>query len=324
MKVLKRDGSFEECHFDTITARIKDLSSGLSSHISADVIAQKICASIYDGIPTSKLDELASETAIGMMTEHPDYGILAARIVVSDLHKKTSPDLVHVFDMMHKNTVKGHSAPLVTDEVLDVVTRHQKELTKVVDFRKDYEYDYFGIKTLLKSYLTKINDKPVERPQVMLLRVAIGIWADNVDKVVETYLLLSDKYYTHATPTLYNAGSLKPQMSSCYLLGMKEDSVDGIFQTINQCANISKYAGGIGLHLHNIRARGSFIAGTNGESSGILPLLRVINNTARYIDQGGRRPGSIAVYLSPDHADVSEFLSAKLPSGTQEERALDL
>jgi ribonucleoside-diphosphate reductase subunit M1 len=324
MKVLKRDGTYEPCHFDTITARLKELCYGLSDSISADVVAQKICMSIYDGIPTSKLDELASEVAMAMVTEHPDYGRLAGRIVVSDLHKQTSGDLVQTFTKMHQHTVKGQPAPLVTDELLQVVVDNAEALHKAVDYDKDYEYDYFGMKTLIRSYLTKMHGKVVERPQTMLMRVSIGLCGTDISAVLETYNLLSEKYYTHATPTLYNAGTPRPQLASCFLAGMKSDSVDGIFDTLKQCANISKYAGGIGLHVHNIRARGSFIKGTNGQSSGILPLLRTVNNVARYIDQGGRRPGSIAVYLSPDHPDFTDFTSAKLPNGSFEERAYDL
>lgn len=321
MKVVKRDGSLEECHFDTITDRLKELSHDLC--ISADRVAQKICASITDGIHTTELDQLASETAIGMLTDHPDYATLAARIVVSDLHKKTSSDFVQVFQRMRENTANGEPAPLVTEEVVEIAKAHRDILTQVVDYAADYEYDYFGIKTLIKSYLTKMEGEIVERPQVMLLRVAIGIWANDIDTVVQTYKLLSQKMYTHATPTLYNAGTLKPQLSSCFLVSMS-DSVDNIFDTIKQCAKISKHAGGIGLHLHEIRAKGSYIKGTNGQSAGILPLLRTLNNVARYIDQGGRRPGSIAVYLSPDHPDIMDFLRAKLPTGNEEERARDL
>ena len=322
MKVKKRSGVEEDVAFDKITNRLNGLATDLPA-ISADVVAQKVCASIYDGIATSRLDELASEVAIAMSTTHIDYATLAARIVVSDLHKKTPNGVLEPFQIMYDHHTNGIHAPLIDRAVLDVVSSNTQALEDLVEFDRDYGYEYFGIKTLCKSYLTKVDGNIVERPQIMLLRVAIGIWFDDMPNVVRTYILLSDRVYTHATPTLFNAGTPRPQLASCFLSSM-EDSVEGIFDTIKQCAMISKHAGGIGLHLHAIRARGSFIRGTNGQSSGVLPLLRTLNNVTRYIDQGGRRPGSIAVYLSPDHADIFDFLRARLNSGSDDERAVDL
>jgi ribonucleoside-diphosphate reductase subunit M1 len=276
---------------------------------------------------TSLCFRLAAETAASFATQHPDYSVLAARVSVSNLHKKTKgtfSDLIEDFhNYIHPKT--GEPAPLVSQETYDIVMANKEKLDNAICHERDFEYDYFGFKTLEKSYLLKMNGVISERPQLMLMRVAVGIHGENVDDAIETYNLLSERYFTHATPTLFNAGTCMPQMSSCFLLTMKQDSIDGIYETLKNCAVISKYAGGIGLAVHNIRASQSYIRGTNGTSNGIVPMLRVFNNTARYVDQGGgKRKGSIAIYLEPWHADIFAFLDLRKNHGNESDRARDL
>eukprot|EP00534_Pseudo-nitzschia_fraudulenta_P007682 CAMPEP_0201146910 /NCGR_PEP_ID=MMETSP0851-20130426/8558_1 /ASSEMBLY_ACC=CAM_ASM_000631 /TAXON_ID=183588 /ORGANISM="Pseudo-nitzschia fraudulenta, Strain WWA7" /LENGTH=823 /DNA_ID=CAMNT_0047422623 /DNA_START=143 /DNA_END=2614 /DNA_ORIENTATION=+ len=328
MHVVKRDGRVESVHFDKITSRIDKLAFGLDTkHVEPPLVAQKVIQGVYPGVTTMELDELAAQTAASFATQHPDYSILAARISVSNLQKSTcdvfSELTEDLFNYTHHVTLKP--GPLVSKEYYDTVMKHKDVLNKAIDHARDFDYDYFGFKTLEKSYLLKMNGKIVERPQCMLMRVAVGIHGDDIDRVLETYEGLSQRYFTHATPTLFNAGTNTPQMSSCFLLTMKEDSIDGIYDTLKSCAVISKYAGGIGLATHNIRASKSYIRGTNGTSNGIVPMLRVFNNTARYVDQGGgKRKGSIAVYLEPWHADIFAFLDLRKNHGNEADRARDL
>ncbi|CAB9509654.1 Ribonucleoside-diphosphate reductase large [Seminavis robusta] len=326
--VMKRDGRRESVHFDKITIRIKQLCGGLNvKHVDPVVISQKVIQGVYPGVTTSELDELAAETAASFATQHPDYSILAARISVSNLHKMTEGTFSELIEAFHKfiHPKTGAPAPLVSDETYNIVMNNKDTLNNAIDHNRDFEYDYFGFKTLEKSYLLKMNGKISERPQLMLMRVAIGIHGDNIDDAIETYNLLSQRYFTHATPTLFNAGTCMPQMSSCFLLTMKADSIDGIYETLKNSAIISKYAGGIGLAIHNIRASSSYIRGTNGSSNGIVPMLRVFNNTARYVDQGGgKRKGSIAIYLEPWHADIYAFLDLRKNHGNESDRARDL
>jgi len=325
---MKRDGRRESVHFDKITERIDKLCNGLDrKHVDPVIISQKVIQGVYPGVTTQELDELAAQTAASLSTQHPDYSNLAARISVSNLHKETTDkfsDLTQKFyDYIHPRT--GEPAPLVSKEYYQIVMKHKDIFDSAIVTERDFEYDYFGFKTLEKSYLLKLNGRVAERPQMMLMRVAIGIHGEDVERAIETYNMLSLKYFTHATPTLFNAGSENPQMSSCFLLTMKADSIDGIYDTLKSCAIISKYAGGIGLAIHNIRASQSYIRGTNGTSNGIVPMLRVFNNTARYVDQGGgKRKGSIAIYLEPWHADIFAFLDLRKNHGNEAERARDL
>lgn len=326
--VEKRDGRKESVHFDKITMRIEKLAYGLArNHVDPVVISQKVIQGVYPGVTTVELDELAAQTAASFATQHPDYSILAARIVVSNLHKMTTScfsELTQAFyNYVHPKT--GKPAPLVSKEFYETVMKNKDQLNGAIVHARDFEYDYFGFKTLEKSYLLKMNGKIAERPQCMLMRVALGIHGDDMDSVIQTYNDLSQRYYTHATPTLFNAGTNLAQMSSCFLLTMKQDSIDGIYDSLKDCAVISKYAGGIGLAVHNIRASQSYISGTNGTSNGIVPMLRVFNNTARYVDQGGgKRKGSIAIYLEPWHADIFEFLDLRKNHGNEADRARDL
>lgn len=328
MYVIKRDGKRENVHFDKITSRINKLCYGLDpDHVDAAIISQKVVQGVYPGVTTIELDELAAQTAASMATQHPEYSVLAARISVSNLHKQTSKVFSDVIELLysHIHPKTKQPSPLVSDQLRDIVLQHKDRLNSAIIYDRDYNYDYFGFKTLERSYLLSINKKVVERPQQMIMRVALGIHGWDIDKALETYDLMSKQYFTHATPTLYNAGTLKPQLSSCFLLTMADDSIDGIYDTLKQCAIISKYAGGIGLSIHNIRAASSYIRGTNGTSNGIVPMLRVFNNTARYVDQGGgKRKGSIAIYLEPWHADIMEFLDLKKNHGNELERARDL
>lgn len=290
-------------------------------------ITQKIVDGIYSGVTTSQLDELAAETCAYNTTRHTDFAILAARIAVSSLHKNTLPVFSDVIAALHNyvNPRTGERASLIADDVFEVVQRNRDRLNAAIDIKRDFQYDYFGFKTLERSYLLKLNGAIAETPQHMLMRVSVGIHKGDVDGAIETYNLMSGKWFTHASPTLFNAGTPKPQMSSCFLLQMQDDSIEGIYDTLKQCAQISKSAGGIGLSVHNIRARGSYISGTNGESNGLVPMLRVFNDTARYVDQGGgKRKGAFAVYLEPWHADIFEFLDLKKPHGAEENRARDL
>ncbi|MFN3589080.1 MAG: ribonucleoside-diphosphate reductase subunit alpha [Spirosomataceae bacterium] len=328
MYVIKRDGRRESVKFDKITARIERLCYGLDAVFVQPVeVAMKVVSGIYDGVTTSELDNLAAETAASMTTKHPDYAILAARIAISNLHKNTLKSFSGTMKMLYQYTdpKTGQNAALLSPETYRVIKENAALLDSTIIYDRDYGYDYFGYKTLEKSYLLKLNNRIVERPQHMLMRVAVGIHGDAIDRVIETYELLSERWFTHATPTLFNAGTPKPQLSSCFLLTMKEDSIEGIYDTLKQCAKISQSAGGIGLAIHNIRATGSYIKGTNGTSNGIVPMLRVFNDTARYVDQGGgKRKGSFAIYMEPWHADVFDFLDLRKNHGKEELRARDL
>ncbi len=328
MLVIKRDGRKESVKFDKITARIEKLSYGLNSDFVKTIeIAKKVIDGLYDGVSTQELDELAAETAATLTTKHPDFATLAARIAVSNLHKTTSKSFSSTMKRLYTyvSLKTGENASLLSKEVYGIINKNAALLDSSIIYDRDFSYDYFGFKTLEKSYLLKIDGKVVERPQHMLMRVAVGIHMDDIDSVLETYNLLSEKWFTHATPTLFNAGTPKPQLSSCFLLTMKEDSIDGIYDTLKQCAKISQSAGGIGLSIHNVRATGSYIKGTNGVSNGIIPMLRNFDMTARYVDQGGgKRKGSFAIYLEPWHSDIFEFLQLKKNHGKEELRARDL
>ena len=327
MYVIKRNGQKEPVMFDKITARIRKLCYGLSPLVVPTKVAMRVIEGLYDGVTTSELDNLAAEVAATMTTTHPDYAQLAARVSVSNLHKNTKKTFSEVMTDLYEyvNPHTGKKAPLLSDEVFNVIMENKEQLDSTIIYSRDFNYDYFGFKTLERSYLLKIDGKIAERPQHMLMRVSIGIHVDDIDAAIETYELMSKKYFTHATPTLFNAGTPKPQMSSCFLLTTKDDSIDGIYDTLKQTAKISQSAGGIGLSIHNIRATGSYIAGTNGTSNGIVPMLRVFNDTARYVDQGGgKRKGSFAIYLEPWHADIMNFLDLKKNHGAEEMRARDL
>ena len=327
MYVVKRDGRKEPIMFDKITARIRKLNYGLNSLVDPVRVAMRVIEGLYDGVTTSALDNLAAEIAATMTTTHPDYAQLAARISVSNLHKNTKKSFSETMKDLYQytNPRTGKKAPLLSDEVYNVIEKNADTLDSNIIYNRDFGYDFFGFKTLERSYLLKLNGKIVERPQHMLMRVSVGIHLDDMDAVLETYELMSKRYFTHATPTLFNSGTPKPQMSSCFLLTMKEDSIDGIYDTLKQTAKISQSAGGIGLSIHNIRATGSYIAGTNGTSNGIVPMLRVYNDTARYVDQGGgKRKGSFAIYVEPWHADIFDFLDLKKNHGKEEMRARDL
>ena len=327
MRVKKRDGSLQEVKFDKILTRVKKIGiqAGVSINFSALVI--KIIDQLYDGIPTTKIDDLTAEQCATQSSQHPDYGTLASYIIISNHHKNTDPSFVNVMRRLYEFTDNdGTHTPLISQSTWNIVEKNSDFLDDFVSLhsKNDFLFDYFGFKTLERAYLMKINGVIQERPQYMWMRVSIGIHGENLKKACETFLLMSEKYFTHATPTLFNAGTPRPQLSSCYLISMEDDSLDGIFNTLKECANISKWAGGIGLHIHNIRASGSLIRGTNGSSTGIVPMLRVFNNTARYIDQGGRRNGSFAIYLEPWHADIVDFLDLKKNQGDEEMRARDL
>lgn len=325
--VIKRSGKKEAVKFDKVTARIQKLSYGLSPLVNVYEVAKKTIEGIYDGVPTTELDNLAAETAASLTITHPDYAVLASRIAVSNLHKNTTKKFSQVMRKLYNyvDTVTGKKLPLIADDVMEIIEEHADVLDSTIIYDRDYAFDYFGFKTLEKSYLLKIDGKIVERPQHMYMRVAIGIHKNDIEEAVATYHLMSERWMTHATPTLFNAGTPKPQMSSCFLLTMKDDSIEGIYDTLKQTAKISQSAGGIGLAIHNIRATGSYIGGTNGTSNGIIPMLRVFNDTARYVDQGGgKRKGAFAVYLEPWHADIFEFLDLKKNHGKEELRARDL
>jgi len=326
--VLKRDGRQEPVHFDKITSRIEKLCYGLNDeHIDPASITLKVISGLYPGVTTIELDNLAAEIAATMTTKHPDYAVLAARIVVSNLHKETKKKFSDVIEDLYNMTMEktGRPTPMISDYHRKVIQEHKDRLDSAIVYERDFQYQYFGFKTLERSYLLKINKKVVERPQHMLMRVSVGIHGDDIDSAIETYNLLSQRLFTHASPTLFNAATPRPQLSSCFLLTMASDSIEGIYDTLKQCALISKSAGGIGLNVHCIRAGGSYIAGTNGHSNGLVPMLRVFNNTARYVDQGGnKRPGAFAIYLEPWHADIFEFLELKKNHGKDENRARDL
>jgi ribonucleoside-diphosphate reductase alpha chain len=327
MYVVKRDGHKEPVMFDKITDRIKKLCYGLNDLVDAVKVTMRVIEGLYDGVTTSELDNLAAETAASMTVTHPDYAQLAARIAISNLHKNTNKSFSETMKEMYfyVNPRNNQKAPLLSDEVYEAIQANAEFLNSHIIYNRDFNYDYFGFKTLERSYLLKINGKIVERPQHMLMRVSVGIHLNDMESVIETYELMSKKFFTHATPTLFNAGTPKPQMSSCFLLTMKDDSIDGIYDTLKQTAKISQSAGGIGLSIHNVRATGSYIRGTNGTSNGIVPMLRVFNDTARYVDQGGgKRKGSFAIYLETWHADIFEFLDLKKNTGKEEMRARDL
>lgn len=328
MFVVKRDGKKESVKFDKITARVQKLCYGLSTeHVSPLMVAQKVIEGVYDGVTTTELDNLAAETAASLTTRHPDYALLASRIAISSLHKNTKKSFTETMRDLYNyvDPKTGKLAPLLADDVMQVMETHADLLDSTIIYDRDFGYDYFGFKTLEKSYLLKLNGQVVERPQHMLMRVAVGIHKSDIDSAIETYNLMSERWFTHATPTLFNAGTPKPQLSSCFLLTMQDDSIEGIYNTLKQTAQISQSAGGIGLSIHNIRATGSYIRGTNGTSNGIVPMLRVFNDTARYVDQGGgKRKGSFAIYLEPWHADIFEFLDLKKNHGKDEMRARDL
>ena len=327
MFVVKRDGRKEPVMFDKITARVKKLCYGLNELVDPVKVAMRVIEGLYDNVTTSELDNLAAEIAATMTTAHPDYAKLAARISVSNLHKNTKKSFSEVMTDLYEyvNPRTDEKAPLLSDEVYKVINDNKEKLDSTIIYNRDFNYDYFGFKTLERSYLLKLNGEIAERPQHMLMRVSIGIHIDDLDAAIETYELMSKKYFTHATPTLFNSGTPKPQMSSCFLLTMKDDSIDGIYDTLKQTAKISQSAGGIGLSIHNVRATGSYISGTNGTSNGIVPMLRVFNDTARYVDQGGgKRKGSFAMYVEPWHADIMDFLDLKKNHGKEEMRARDL
>jgi ribonucleoside-diphosphate reductase alpha chain len=327
MYVNKRNGKKETIKFDKVTARIEKLSYSLSPLVNAIDVAKKVIEGIYDGVPTTELDNLAAETAASLATKHPDYAILASRIAVSNLHKNTIKSFSETMKKLYLYVDKsnGKKSPLIADDVWEVIEENAEVLDSTIIYDRDFSFDYFGFKTLEKAYLLKVDGHIVERPQHMFMRVAVGIHKADIDSVITTYNLLSERWFTHATPTLFNAGTPKAQMSSCFLLTMKEDSIDGIYDTLKQTAKISQSAGGIGLAIHDIRATGSYIGGTNGTSNGIVPMLRVFNDTARYVDQGGgKRKGAFAIYLEPWHADIFAFLDLRKNHGKEEMRARDL
>lgn len=328
MHVIKRNGDHEAVDFNKITKRIANKAEGLSETIVPEELAKKVIEGLYDGVTTSILDSLAAEVAAAKTIEHPDYASLAARIAVSSLHKETDEDFLTVSNTLFNfiNDKTGEKAPLLSEEAYLVIVENIDEINEAIDYSRDFNYDFFGFKTLSRSYLLKhVNGNIIERPQHMLMRVAIGIHMDDIESAIKTYNLMSEGYFTHATPTLFNSGTPKPQMSSCFLLTMKEDSIPGIYDTLKQCAQISQSAGGIGLAIHDIRASGSYIKGTNGTSNGLVPMLKVFNDTARYVDQGGgRRKGSFAMYIEPWHADIFDFLELKKNHGKEEQRARDL
>ena len=327
MLVVKRDGRTEPVQFDKITARIKKLCYELHESVDPAKVAMRVIEGVYDGVTTTELDNLAAEVAATNAVTHPDYASLASRIAVSNLHKGTKKSFAETMEDLYTyvDPITGENASLVANDVIEIIRDNAEFLDSQIIYDRDFNYDYFGFKTLERSYLLKINNEIVERPQHMLMRVAIGIHKDDLDTVVETYNGLSEGWFTHATPTLFNSGTPKPQMSSCFLLTTQEDSISGIYDTLKQCAKISQNAGGIGLSIHDIRATGSYIKGTNGTSNGIVPMLRVFNDTARYVDQGGgKRKGSFAIYIEPWHADIHDFLDLKKNHGKEEQRARDL
>ena len=328
MQVIKRDGKYESVKFDKITARIEKLCYGLDRRfVNAVDVAKKVIEGLYDGVSTTELDNLAAETAASLTVKHPDYASLASRIAVSNLHKNTTKSFSQTMKLLHEYIDRrtGKYLPLLADDVAAIIEENAALLDSTIIYDRDYCFDYFGFKTLEKSYLLKLHGKIVERPQHMYMRVAIGIHKTDIEAAIKTYHLMSERWFTHATPTLFNAGTPKPQMSSCFLLTMKDDSIEGIYDTLKQTAKISQSAGGIGLAIHNIRATGSYIGGTNGTSNGIIPMLKVFNDTARYVDQGGgKRKGAFAIYLEPWHADVFDFLDLRKNHGKEEMRARDL
>ena len=327
MYVLKRDGRREPVQFDKITARIKKLCYGLHAAVEPTKVAMRVIEGVYDGVTTTELDNLAAEVAATNAVTHPDYAQLASRIAVSNLHKATKKSFTETMEDLHNyvDPVTGENASLIAEDVWEIIQKNAELLDSSIIYDRDFNYDFFGFKTLERSYLLKIKGEIAERPQHMLMRVAVGIHKDDMESAIETYNMMSEGWFTHATPTLFNAGTPKPQMSSCFLLTMKEDSISGIYDTLKQCAKISQNAGGIGLAIHDIRGTGSYIKGTNGTSNGIVPMLRVFNDTARYVDQGGgKRKGSFAIYIEPWHSDIFDFLELRKNHGKEEQRARDL
>ncbi len=328
MQVIKRNGKREDVSFDKITARIKKMCYGLDQlYIDPIEIAKKVIQGLYDGVTTSELDNLAAETAATMATNHPEYALLAARIAVSNLHKNTNKSFGETMEALYNyvDPKTGDQAGLISQSAIEVIRKHKDKIDSSIIYDRDFTFDFFGFKTLERSYLLRMDGKVVERPQHLLMRASIGIHGEDIDAAIETYNMMSEKWFIHATPTLFNAATPKPQLSSCFLLSMTDDSISGIFETLSRCAKISQSAGGIGLSIHNIRATGSYIKGTGGTSNGIVPMLRVFNDTARYVDQGGgKRKGAFAVYLEPWHADVYEFLDLRKNHGKEEMRARDL
>lgn len=317
MQVIKRNGSYEQVSFDKITSRIKKVAVNISTDIDPIRIAQKVCNSLYDNVTTKELDDLSSEVSISLCTEHPNYGVLASHLCVSNLHKSTLQSFKDTMQLLYENKK-------VTKQIVNLSIKYEDIIQQTINYNKDYNFGFFGLKTLMKSYLLKVGNSITERPQTMWMRVALGIHGDDIDSVIETYNCMSDMLFTHATPTLFNAGTDHPQMSSCFLMEIEDDSIKGIYNTLQDCAQISKYAGGIGLHIHKLRATGSDIRNVKGVCTGIVPSLRVFNATSRYVNQSGHRPGSIAVYLSIDHADIYKFLDLKKNHGDEEERCRDL
>ena len=325
MRVTKRDGNLEEVAFDKILSRVKKLGQEVGIQINYQQLVIKIIDQLYDTISTTKIDELLAEQCASMSTLNPDYGTLASRIVVSNHQKNTEPLFSNVMMSLYQfKDIHGYNYPLISQQLYEVILEHGTTIDNMIDNNRDYLIDYFGFKTLEKSYLMRINGKIEERPQHMWMRVSIGIHGANLPRVKETYDMMSQKYFTHATPTLFNAGTPRQQLSSCYLIAMEDDSIEGIYNTLKDCALISKYSGGIGLHIHNIRAKDSHIKGTNGKTDGIVPMLRVYNNTARYVNQSGKRNGSFAIYLEPWHPDISDFLELRKNHGDEEMKARDL
>jgi len=327
MDILKRNGTKEPLKLEKIGSRIKKLTYGLHDMVDPDLVSTKVASGLYDGVSSAELDQLSAETSASMITTHPDYGKLAARIAITALYKDVEKDFSRVATKLYEyiNPKTGEKSGMISDEVYSVIQNHADELDGMIVHDRDFNFDYFGFMTLRKSYLLKIDNKPAETPQHLYMRVAVGIWRDNLEMVQKTYDMLSQGLFTHATPTLFNAGTNRPQLSSCFLLDIDDDSIPGIYKTLSDCAKISQSAGGIGINIHKIRAKGSYIKGTNGHSNGIIPMLRVFNETARYVDQGGgKRKGSIAVYLEPWHGDVYDFLDLRKNQGKEEMRARDL
>jgi ribonucleotide reductase alpha subunit len=325
MRVTKRNGKLEDISFDKILSRVKKLCQEANIQINYSSLVMKVIDQLFDKIPTTRIDELTAEQCAALSTNHPDYGVLAGRVIVSNHQKNTCSSFSQVMEDLYNYTdSNGKHCPIISGKLWNVVRYNPELIDSWINYERDYLIDYFGFKTLERSYLFKINGKTVERPQHMWLRVSLGIHGNDLNSAKETYDLMSLKYFTHATPTLFNAGTPKAQLSSCYLIAMESDSLEGIFSTLTDCAQISKWAGGIGLHIHNIRANNSLIRGTNGLSTGIVPMLRVFNNTARFINQGGKRNGSFAIYLEPWHPDIEDFLEMRKNHGDEEQRARDL
>jgi ribonucleoside-diphosphate reductase alpha chain len=327
MDILKRNGSKEPVKLEKISSRIKKLTYGLNERVDPDKVSTKVVSGLYDGVSSAELDQLSAETAASMVTVHPDFGKLAARIAITALYKDVEKDFSVIAKKLYEyiNPKTGDSAGMISDEVFAVIQKYSQELDAMIVHDRDFNFDYFGFMTLRKSYLLKIDNVPAETPQHLYMRVAVGIWRDNLEMVQKTYDMLSQGLFTHATPTLFNASTNRPQLSSCFLLDIDDDSIPGIYKTLSDCALISQSAGGIGINIHKIRAKGSYIKGTNGYSNGIIPMLKVFNETARYVDQGGgKRKGSIAVYLEPWHGDIFDFLELRKNQGKEELRARDL